>query len=277
MLSRITNSAKMSAPKACEGATVKLAPLRMAEMVKKPPAAGASALAPGAPIPSKPAAYVPPSQRKAEAAAKPTTILSSDLDSQRLFPTLGGPRPAVAAAPATPSAWGSTTQNQFTALDDDASSTTSSVAALNFKSMLHRRIEQDAERQRLGEIPETDDPLEMSNEKLTAEGWAVLNLRRSPLDRGSRFEELPDEWERYLDKNEEWTSILNAKDLMDSGDSHYVLTQLCSPAAVGENVWERYKQRPAEEKASGAKNVLSPRMRQLSEARMARLARTAAS
>lgn len=245
----------------------------MADMVKKAPAAGASAPAPGAPTPSKPAAYVPPSQRKAEAAAKPTTISSTDLDSQRLFPTLGGARPAVAAAQ-TPRV---TTQNQFTTLDDDASSTTSSAAALNFKTMLHRRIEQDVERQRLGEIPETDDPLEMTPEKLTAEGWAVLNLRRSPLDRGSRFEELPDEWERYVNNGEACTGVLDAKDLTNTEDSYYVLTQLCSPAAVGENVWERYKERPVEEKASGAKNVLSPRMRQLSEARMARLARTAAS
>jgi hypothetical protein len=126
------------APRACEGAT--LQPIRLADL----PAA------PAAPK-TTPGAYVPPSLRKAEEAAKPATL---NIDDARAFPTFAAPgRPAPVAAAALP------------------------ASALNFKKTIEERIVKDVEEAAALAKPKEEDPLKMTREELVAEGWTVLDRR----------------------------------------------------------------------------------------------------
>ena len=164
--------------KMCDGPASALQPIRMADMLKKTPAATPSAT----PTPSQ---YKPPSLRKEEE-KKPKDLTQDELSSATLFPSL---RPgqgktmaqikermmgAATPAPSTP-----TSANPFAALDDDASATPNSAAApsLDFKAMMKERIRRDhAEAAAALEEMNTTDPQKMSTAKLEQNGWGVLRM-----------------------------------------------------------------------------------------------------
>lgn len=142
--------APLSVARACEGVT--LQPMRMADMPQAAPAASKA---------SAPGAYVPPSQRKVEEAAKPTTL---NVDDARAFPTFaapGRPKPLAAGAVAT--------------------------STLNFKKTIEERIVKDVEEAAALAKPKEEDPLKMTREELVADGWTVLDKPGSRRELAERF------------------------------------------------------------------------------------------
>ena len=192
--------------KACNGQAPRLAPLKFSHLqrVSTLESVDSAASAP-TPAPSGPPKYTPPSLRRvmtdgdvpysSENTVQPKTLSTNQLSSEDLFPALGAkPAPKGATAgswtqlrsrfgapeskveqptpPATPAS-----SNAFAALDDEQQSVaTAKSGSFNYGAMIQGRIQKDIEEKQLEEIEETDDPLEMNEQQLQKEGWAVLSI-----------------------------------------------------------------------------------------------------
>lgn len=191
-----------SAPtsKACEGGAeiVKLAPMRMADLVKQPAPPPLSAM--------KKTGYVPPHLRKtASFPETPVSIASIDTTSKDDFPTLGSTPKSTRSAPVSASwtqirnrfhgaaaATGSETPpatpltsvtavtNPFAALDEDASTAATPKTATSFKQIIKDRVKREEAERRGMNQEEPTDPLYMTHEQLVRNGWAILSLPPLP-------------------------------------------------------------------------------------------------
>jgi hypothetical protein len=166
--------------KAWEGVN-KLAPMRMADLVRA--GGGEAAAAP------RQGGYVPPALRKAQQqqTAKKETGYSV-VDSSTEYPELGAAAAAAAAAPKK--AWGAKapatvpppalSANPFSALAEEASTTSKPAkkpAALNFKGAIEDRLRREEEERLTGMRPlDPMNPVGMSPEELEYYGWVVLEL-----------------------------------------------------------------------------------------------------
>lgn len=239
--------------RACDGPAPQLSPIKFSHLQRVPTTDSlASAGSAPAAVPAGPPKYLPPSLRRVATDGKPATpsSLSSDqLSSQDLFPTLGSPGPSTpgggswaqlqsrfSGAPKTPNApFGSarltpfggspsatpvisasvSRQNSFEALDDDSASVATS-ATLNYSAMMRDRIKKDHAEMIMREIPETDDPLEMTVDQLERAGWGVLQVPRNGRawlqeklagEAEPEFIEPEDNEEDYFRNGETWESM----------------------------------------------------------------------
>jgi hypothetical protein len=194
---KMDNAVAPAVRRACDGPAPQLTPIKFSHL-QRVPTTDSLASADAAAAPAGPPKYLPPSLRRVTTDGKPATpsSLSSDqLSSQDLFPTLGSPGPVTPGGGSwaqlqsrfsgakTPSATSVISasvsrQNSFEALDDDQASVTTS-ATLNYSTMMRERIKKDHNEMMMREIPETDDPLEMTVDQLERAGWGVLQVPRS--------------------------------------------------------------------------------------------------
>lgn len=221
-----------------DGPINRLQPIRMADIkIKKIESFDSmasvptpvSAAATTAPTPK----YVAPYMRAA-AASGAATPQSLDLNSAS-FPSLGGP----GTSPKTVS-W-SQLRNRLTSVEPVAApSPTPTTTALNFKDMIHARIEKDEAEAAERELPENEDPDEMTDEQLRAAGWAKLVL--TPPTSFAGWTDRPDAEEKdpdlvYMNESWDWSQMGIPEEIMNSGDSYSLLNHLCRPGRAGENPW----------------------------------------
>jgi hypothetical protein len=177
--------------------------------------------------------YVAPYMRAA-AASGAATPQSLDLNSAS-FPSLGGP----ATSPKTVS-WSQLRNRLTEPVATPTPTVPTAPPALNFKDMIHARIEKDEAEAAQRELPENDDPDEMTDEHLKAAGWAKLALTPPTsyagwIDRPQPEEKDPDLV--YMNESWDWTQMGIPEEIMKSGDSHTLLNHLCGSAAAGEDPW----------------------------------------
>lgn len=260
----------MSAPKhittnMIDGPVHKLQPIRMADIkmskmdsfdsLRSAVSTEDGVTVAAAPAPAK---YVPPSKRGAAATAAAAAAAPLDVNSATAFPALGStasPSPkmaswgqlrarlgAQAAPPAATQASNSSSlsSNPFAAISEDAPVASASPSSLNFKTMMKARIEKDEAEEAQREIPETEDPLEMTDQQLAADGWARLRLpppgelekwMRATLERDlARPAAAPSKDEVDPDialAADPWTAMGIPDEIKNSGDSSRVLKYLC--------------------------------------------------
>jgi len=147
--------------KACEG--IKLAPVRLADLVKN----GAAAAAP--PVVSK-SQYIIPSKRAQPADAGPqqATLSVEEMKSEESFPTLGPMKPATSGA-----SWGQIRARLAKPLAPAPAPppvTPPSKTTMNFKEMIDNRILRDKEEAERQPVEEEGDEA----------GWHILSLRKEP-------------------------------------------------------------------------------------------------
>ena len=150
--------------KACEG--VKLAPVRLADLVKNGAAAAAAA---AAPVVSK-SQYIIPSKRAQPADAGPqqATLSSEEMKSEESFPTLGPMKPATSGA-----SWGQIRARLAKPLAPAPAPppvTPPSKTTMNFMEMIDNRILRDKEEAEKQPVEEEEDEA----------GWHTLSLRKEP-------------------------------------------------------------------------------------------------
>lgn len=173
-------------------------------------------------------AYVPPSKRDKDA--------PPDFMSPVAFPSLAS---SVASTPK--GAWGKKTPavTAATPLSEESragSATPSSTTTLNFKEMMKERIEKDMMEATLREIPETDDPVEMSDEKLIGDGWAILKISKAATRWQTPFDVSDDPDDAFV--NEVFRQMGIPEELKTCEDSQRVLEYLCRAGAAGPNPWK---------------------------------------
>jgi hypothetical protein len=233
---------------------IRMADIRMSKVESFDSLRSAAETASVPATPAGPAKYVPPSLRAAAKtptgkAAMPTSL---DTGSADLFPTLGAaPSPKVASwgqlrarlgapapNPGAPTPIQST--NAFAALAEEAPGAPGAptLSPLNFKAMMDQRLEKDAAEAVQREIPETDDPLEMTHGQLAAAGWACLDLPglsatlRKTLERNnvavSTCSPAPEDPDTTFTVEEwDWNQMGIPEEIKDSGDSIKMLRYLC--------------------------------------------------
>ena len=191
--------------KACDG--IKLAPMRLADLVKS----GAAA-APPAPVVSK-SQYIIPSKRAQPADAGPqqATLSSEEMKSEESFPTLGPMKPATSGA-----SWGQIRARLAKPPAAAAAAiptlsatpvTPSPKTTMNFKQMIDQRLlreKEEAEKQQPEkQQPEKQQPVD---EEMEEDGWHILSLQKKPenLDTITPWDiETPQE----TPVEEEWTGL----------------------------------------------------------------------
>lgn len=288
--SRAASAPQPAAPRPCDGPAAALTPVRLADLAR--PAADAAAAA--APTPTAAPKYVPPSQRKAEEAAKPKELGAADFQSADLFPALGVVPKTVTgaswaqlrakfAAPAPAAAAPDLSGNAFAALDMDAEETPKPAAPLNFKSMMEDRLKKDEEETRAAEakeaaereIEDNDDPHEMTPQQRARLGWTTLPFPRGEEQKmvaRRRFAEMDwtdaplDPEMAYYESGEgfTWEDIRKTLELLRTSESsHQILGAFCRADAVGPDPWQQ--QETPEEAAARAFQESLTRPKKLSK------------
>jgi hypothetical protein len=178
--------------------------------------------------------YITPSMRAA-AASGATTPKSLDLNSAS-FPSLGGP----GTSPKTVS-WSQLRNRLVEPVLAPTPVASPATTALNFKDMIHARIEKDEAEAAERELPESESPDELSDEQLKAAGWTKLVLpgaaSRVRLQVSLPSEEGKDPDLSYMNESWDWTQMGIPEEIMNSGDSHSLLNYLCRPGRAGEDPW----------------------------------------
>lgn len=186
--------------KACDG--IKLAPVRLADLVKS----GAAA-APAAPVVSK-SQYVIPSKRVQPADASPqqATLSSEEMKSEESFPTLGPMKPATSGA-----SWGQI-RARLTKPPAAAAAAIPTLSAtpvtpspkttMNFKQMIDQQLlreKEEAEKQQ----PEKQQPVD---EEMEEDGWHTLSLQKK-LEKLDAITPWDIETPQEIPIEEEWTGL----------------------------------------------------------------------
>ena len=146
-------------------------------------------------------------------------VLSDDqLNSAALFPTLGG---APTAAPK--GSWAQLrtrlsppkeSENSFAVLAEEQVTT---PKAMSYGSMIKERIQKDIQEKKEADLAqqEVEDPLEMTDEQLTYEGWAILRISKAAGKGGYAIEDFGASAPSTEDKEDEYFRNGTTWDRMD--------------------------------------------------------------